>query len=114
LVAYFFDIGFIWSVYRYFIHENLSLSPSCPPSLTAVSAGLLHVQVPVLGNPAPGLKLLQPFTPFEFPHSECPFEHRHREAVQVVEHLLMAPLHFSDVVLLTIPLLLLSLKVGNL
>lgn len=23
LVAYFFDIGFIWSVYRYFIHENL-------------------------------------------------------------------------------------------
>ena len=50
---------------------------------------------------------LQPYTPFQFLLSECLLEHRHLEAVQAVEHLLTALLQFSDVKLLSIPLLLL-------
>ena len=84
-----------------------SILRRCTPSLAAILAGLLHVKVPVLGNPPRGLKLLQPSTPFQFPHSECPLEHRYLEAIQLVEHLLKEPLQFSDhVVLVTIPFLL--------
>lgn len=78
-----------------------------PPSLAAISAELLHVHVRVQGNPPPRLKLLQPYTPFQFPHSDCPLKYRQLEAFELVEYLLKEHWQFSDVVLLTIPLLLL-------
>ena len=102
-VRYFFTIG-TFSLSHPDRTVRINYSPILrwsPSSLVAISAGRLHVQVPFLGNPPPGLKLLQPSIPSQFPQSECQLQHRHLEAVQLVEHLLKEPWQFSDVVLLT-------------